>query len=64
MRRWGRVEKNSWTDRVKNQEILHIVKEERNILHTVKTRKVKWIGRFLVCNCFLKHTVKGKIKER
>jgi hypothetical protein len=29
----------SWTDRVRNVEVLHRAKEERNILHTVKRRK-------------------------
>jgi hypothetical protein len=36
------LEKNgedSWTDRVRNEEVLHRVKEERNILHTIKKRK-------------------------
>jgi hypothetical protein len=28
-----------WTDRVRNEEVLHRVKEERNILHTIKRRK-------------------------
>jgi len=37
------MEKISWTDRVKN-EVLHRVKEERIILHTVKRRKADWIG--------------------
>jgi hypothetical protein len=32
------MEKIRWTDRVKNQEILHGVKEERNIVHTMKRR--------------------------
>jgi hypothetical protein len=32
---WRRMEKNSWTDRVKN-EVLHTVKEVRNVLQTVK----------------------------
>jgi len=26
----------NWTDRVRNEEELHRVKEERNILHTIK----------------------------
>jgi hypothetical protein len=30
------MEKVSWTDRVRNEEVLHRVKEERNVLHTVK----------------------------
>jgi hypothetical protein len=33
---WRRMEKISWTDRVRNEEVLHRVNEERNILHTIK----------------------------
>jgi hypothetical protein len=36
---WRRMEKISWTDRVRNEEVLHTVKEERNIVHTIKRRK-------------------------
>ena len=32
---WRRMEKISWTDRVKSEEVLQRVKEERSILHTV-----------------------------
>jgi hypothetical protein len=34
---WRRTEKISWTDHVKNK-VLHRVKKERNILHTMKRR--------------------------
>jgi hypothetical protein len=34
-----RMEKISWTDRVRNEEVLHRVTEERNIVHTIKRRK-------------------------
>jgi hypothetical protein len=44
---WRRMEKISWTDRVRN-EVLYRVKEERNILHTIKRRKVNWIGHNLL----------------
>jgi len=33
------MEKNSWTDRVRNEEMLQRVKEERKILHTVKKKE-------------------------
>jgi hypothetical protein len=36
---WRRMEKISWTDGVRNEEVLHRVKEERNIVHTIKRRK-------------------------
>jgi hypothetical protein len=41
---WRRMEKISWTDRMRNEEVLQRVKEKRNILHTVKRRKGNWIG--------------------
>ena len=36
---WRRMEKISWTDRVRNEEVLLRVKEGRNILRTVKGGK-------------------------
>ena len=36
--------KINWTDRVRNEEVLHRVKEERNIIHTIKRRKANRIG--------------------
>jgi hypothetical protein len=50
------------TDLVKNEEVLHIVKEEGNILHTIKRRKANWIGHILRRNCLLKHVIEGKIE--
>ena len=38
---WRRMEKIGWTDRVKNKEVLQRVEEDRNILHTIKRKKVK-----------------------
>ena len=32
-----------WTDRVRNEEVLHRANEERNIVHTVKRKKVNWL---------------------
>jgi hypothetical protein len=43
-------------------EILHRVKEEWNILHTIKSRKANWIGHILRRNCLLKHVVEGKLE--
>jgi hypothetical protein len=54
------MEKISWTDRV-NNEAVHGVKEERNILHTIRRRKANWIGHLLRRNCLLSHIVEGKI---
>ena len=61
---WRRMEKISWTDRVRNEEVLHRVKEERNILHTIKRRKANWIGHILRRNYLLKHVIEGKLEGR
>jgi hypothetical protein len=38
-----RTEKISWTDRVRNEEVLYGVKEKRKMVYTTKTRKAKWV---------------------
>ena len=52
------MEKSIWIERVKNG-ILHRVKEERDILHTVKRRKSNWVGNILRRNCLLKYVIEG-----
>jgi hypothetical protein len=59
---WRRMEKISWTDLVRNEEVLHRVKKERNILHTIKRRKANWIGHILRRICLLKHGIEGKLE--
>jgi hypothetical protein len=54
----------SWTDHVRNKEVLHTVKDGRNTLHTLKRRKANWIGYTLHRNCLLKPVIEGKINER
>jgi hypothetical protein len=61
---WRRMEKISWTDRVRNEAVLHRVKEERNILHTIKRRKANWLGHILRRNCLLKCVIEGKLEGR
>ena len=36
---WRRMEDISWTDHVRNEEVLLRVKEQRNILHEIRKRK-------------------------
>jgi hypothetical protein len=47
---------------VRNEEVLHRVKEERNIVHTIKRRKANWIGYILRRNCLLKQLIEGKLE--
>jgi hypothetical protein len=54
----------SWTDRVRNEVVLRVGKEERNIIHTLKGRKANWIGHILCTKCFLRQVIEGKIEGR
>jgi len=59
---WRRMEKISWTDHVRKEGVLLRVKEQRNILHEIRKRKVNWIGHILCRNCLLQRVIEGKIK--
>jgi hypothetical protein len=59
---WRSMEKISWTDNVRNEEVLLRVKEQRNILHEISKRKANWIGHILGRNCLLRQVIEGKIK--
>jgi hypothetical protein len=54
--------KISWTDHVRNEEILLRVKGQRNILNEISKRKTIWIGHILRRKCFLLQVIEGKIK--
>jgi hypothetical protein len=47
------MEKISWTDSVRNKEVLLRVKEQRNIVHEISKLKANWIGHILCGNCLL-----------
>jgi len=53
---WRRMEKISWTDHVRNEDVLLRVKEQRNILHEIRKR--------LVTFCVETAFYNGLLKER
>ena len=59
---WRRIDKISWTDYLRNEEVLLRVKKQRNILHEIRKRKANWIGHILRRNCLLQRGIEGKIK--
>jgi hypothetical protein len=61
---WRRMEKISWTDHVKREEVLLRVKEQKNILHEIHERKANWISHILRRNCLLQWVTEGKIQGR
>jgi len=56
------MEKISWTDHVRNEEVLLRVKEQRNILHEIRKWKANWTGHILRGNCLLQRFTEGKIQ--
>jgi len=61
MRFCRRMEKISWTDHVRNEEVLLRVKQQRYILYEIRKRKANWIGHILRRNCLLQRVIEGKI---
>ena len=59
---WRRMEKISWSDHVRNEEVLLRIKEQSNILHEITKRKANWIGHILRRNSLLQQVIEGKIE--
>jgi hypothetical protein len=59
---WRRMEKISWTDHVRIEEVLLRVKEQRNIRYEIRKWKANWIGHILCRNCLLQRVIEGKIQ--
>ena len=54
----------SYVNRVRNGEVLRGVKEDRNILNTIKIRTANWIFHILRRNCLMKRVIKGNMEGR
>jgi hypothetical protein len=61
---WRSMEKNSWNDHVRNEEVLLRAKQQRSILHEISKRKAKWIGHILSRNCLLQQVIEGWIEVK
>ena len=56
------MEKISWTDHVRNEEVLLRVNQQKNIRNEIRKGKANCIGHILHRNCLLKQVIEGKIK--
>jgi hypothetical protein len=56
------MEKISWTDHVRNEDVLLRVKEQRNILHEIRKRKQTGLGTLCVENAFYSGLLKKRYK--
>lgn len=49
---------------MRNEEVCHSVKVDRNVLHKIKRRRTNWISHNLGKNCLLKRVIGGKMEGR
>ena len=58
------MERISWKDKVRNEQVLEIVKEKTTLIDVIRSRKKKWIGfgHVLRGNGLLKETIEGRIE--
>ena len=54
------MEKISWTDHVRNEEVLLRVNEQRSILHEIRKRKANWIVTSYVETAFYNKLLKER----
>jgi len=47
---------------VRNEDVLHSVKKQMNILHEIPKQKVNWIGHIWRRNCLLQRVTEVKIQ--
>jgi hypothetical protein len=57
------MEKISWTDHLRNEEVLLSVKEESIIPHEISNRKANRIGHILFGNSLLQRVIEGIKKD-
>ena len=57
-----RMEKISWTDRLKSEKVLQRSKKDRNILQTIKRKKANRICHILRRNCLLQAVIEEMIQ--
>ena len=58
---WRRMQKISWRDRVRNEEVLRRVGEKRSLMETIWKRKAKWIGHILRSEGLLRTVIEGRV---
>ena len=58
------MEQVKWEDRVRNEEVLRRVGEERNMLEVIRKRKRNWIGHCWRRDCILKEGIEGMVEGK
>jgi hypothetical protein len=58
---WRSMERVSWRDRVKNEDVLKMAEEKRGLIRNICERKKNWIGHVLRGNGLLRDVMEGRM---
>lgn len=61
---WRKMEGVSWDEKVRNEEVLKRIGEDRQILNKIKSRKMNWLGHVMRRECLLRTVVEGMVEGR
>src|SRR6478736_2913620 len=61
---WRKMSKVIWSDRKTNEEILGLMREERNMIRTVWERKGNWIGHIVRGDGLMKLVLEGRLEGK
>jgi hypothetical protein len=64
MRKWRRIDKISWRNHVRNEEVLRRVVEKRLMIHTIRERQRRWIGHTLRGDSILRIVMEWKLEGK
>src|SRR3989441_2504995 len=61
---WRELEKISWRDKIRNDEMFARIKEERCLIRTIRQQQKNWIGHVLRGDGLLRDVMEGRVKEK
>ncbi|KAJ4432058.1 hypothetical protein ANN_20672 [Periplaneta americana] len=61
---WRRMESVKWTERIRNEDMLERVGEERMMLKLIRKRRRNWLDHWLRRNCLLKDALERMVDGR
>jgi hypothetical protein len=56
------MEMINWTDRMRNEEVIKRILDDRNTKLIINGRNANWIGHMLCRNCLIKQVIEEKVE--
>ena len=61
---WRRLENISWEPKIRNEEVMRRVKENRCLIKTINRRQKNWIGHILRGDGLLRDVMEGRMMRK